>query len=251
MMEDTLRIRPAQNISKPLPFNGLLGNKLLTALPGADFARLLPYLEPVSLACGEDLYGFGESVDFVYFPESVVLSQIHLLADGSTVEAALIGKEGMTGLSAIFDSPRPTHWTQVTLGGSALRVKTEVIREDFVRGQAMQQLLLSYANERLAQLAQRAVCNGRHSVDQRFSSWLLMVHDRAGDNELPLTHEQIAQHLGTRRAGITIAATSLRDKQIISYKRGHLQITNRQALEDIACECYRTLNQQCLKMSKS
>jgi CRP-like cAMP-binding protein len=250
-MEDMLRIKPARNILKPVLFNGLLTNKILTALPGEDFARLLPYLEPVSLACGEDLYGFGESVHLVYFPESAVLSQIHLLADGSTVEAALIGKEGMAGLSAIFNSPRPSHWTKVTVAGSALRVNTEVIRQDFVRGQAMQRLLLSYANERLAQLSQRAVCNGRHSIDQRFSSWLLMVHDRAGDNELPLTHEQIAQHLGTRRAGITTAATSLRDKQIITYSRGQLRITDRQALEDAACECYRTLSQQNLKMSKS
>src|SRR3954468_17282599 len=172
MMEDTLRIKPAENILKPVPFNGLLTNKLLTTLPGEDFARLLPYLEPVSLASGEDLYGFGESIKFVYFPESAVLSQIHLLADGSTVEAALIGKEGMVGLSSVFDSPRPTHWTQVTIPGTALRVKAEVIREDFFRGKAMQRLVLSYANERLAQLAQRTVCNSRHSVDQRFSSWL-------------------------------------------------------------------------------
>jgi len=249
-MEDTLRIKPAANNLKPVPFNGLLTNKLLTTLPGEDFARLLPYLEPVSLACGEDLYGFGENIKFVYFPESAVLSQIHLLADGATVEAALIGKEGMVGLSSVFNTPRQMHWTQVTIAGSALRVKAEVIREDFVRGRAMQQLMLGYATERLAQLAQRAVCNGRHSVDQRFSSWLLMVHDRTGSNELPVTHEQIAQHLGTRRAGITIAATSLRDKQIISYKRGQLQIINRQGLEDAACECYQTLSQQKLKMSK-
>jgi CRP-like cAMP-binding protein len=250
-MEDVLRIKPAQHILKPVPFNGLLTNKLLTALPGADFARLLPHLEPVSLACGEDLYGFGESIHFVYFPETAVLSQIHLLADGSTVEAALIGKEGMVGLSAIFNTPRPTHWTQVTLAGSALRVKADVIKQDFFNGQAMQQLLLNYANERITQLAQRAVCNGRHTVDQRFISWLLMVHDRAGDNELSLTHEQIAQHLGTRRAGITEAATSLRDRQIISYNRGQLRIIDRRALEAAACECYQTISRQNLKMSKS
>jgi CRP-like cAMP-binding protein len=248
-MEDILRIKPAQNILRPIPFNGLLTNKILTGLPGEDFARLLPFLEPVSLACGEDLYGFGESVHFVYFPENVVLSQIHLLADGSTVEAALIGNEGIAGLSVIFNSPRPDHWTQVTVAGSALRIKAEVIKEDFARGKAMQQLLLGYASERLAQLAQRAVCNGRHSVDQRFSNWLLMVHDRVGDNELLLTHEQIAQHLGTRRAGITSAATSLRDKQIISYSRGQLRITDRQALENTACECYRTLSQRNMKVS--
>lgn len=247
-MEETLRIRPAQNISKLVPFNGLLTNKILAALPGEDFARLLPYLEPVTLVYNEDLYGFGESIRFVYFPESAVFSQIHLLADGSTVEAALIGKEGMAGLSAIFNSPRPLHWTQVTVAGTALRIEAEIAKEEFARGGAMQQLLLNYAGERIAQLAQRAVCNGRHSVEQRFSSWLLMIHDRVGDHQLPLTHEQIAQHLGTRRAGITAAATSLRDKQIISYGRGHLQIIDRQALEAVTCECYRTLAQQVPKL---
>jgi CRP-like cAMP-binding protein len=248
--EEASRIRPAQNISKPVPFNGLLTNKLLTELAGEDFARLLPFLEPVSLACGEDLYGYGESVKFVYFPETVVLSHLHLLSDGCTVEAALIGKEGLAGLSAIFNTPRPAYWTQVVLAGSALRVKAEVIREEFLRGTGMQQVLLAYASTRIAQLSQRAVCNGRHLVEERLCSWLLMIHDRVGDNELPLTHEQMARHLGTRRAGITCVATSLRDKGIISYKRGHLRILDRQLLEAAACECYRALNRQKLAASK-
>lgn len=244
------RIKPAQNISKPVAFNGLLTNKLLTELAGEAFTRLLPFLEPVSLTCGEDLYGYGESIDLVYFPETAVLSHLHLLSDGSTVEAALIGNEGLAGLSAIFNSPRPSYWTQVVLAGSALRVKAEVVREEFGRGGAMQQLLLGYASTRIAQLSQRAVCNGRHSVEERLCSWLLMMHDRAGDNELPLTHEQIARHLGTRRAGITEVATTLRERAIISYKRGHLRILDRQSLEAAACECYRTLNRQRLAASK-
>jgi CRP-like cAMP-binding protein len=249
-LAEVSRINPAQNISKPVPFNGLLTNKLLMELAGEDFARLLPFLEPVSLACGEDLYGYGESVEFVYFPETAVLSHIHLLSDGCTVEAALIGKEGLAGLSAIFNSPRPSYWTQVVLAGSALRVSAEVMREEFVRGKAMQQVLLAYTSARIAQLSQRAVCNGRHSVEERFCSWLLMIHDRAGDNELPLTHEQISSHLGTRRAGITGVATSLRDKKIISYSRGQLRIIDRQSLETSACECYRTLNRQSMAASR-
>lgn len=231
---------------KSVPFNGLLTNKLLTALPGEDFARLLPHLEPVSLSGSEDLYGFGEPIRDVYFPETSVISHLHILADGSTTEAAMIGREGMTGLSFIFASPTPTHWTQVVIPGTALRARAEVIREEFARGGAMQRLLLSYAGARIEQVSQRAICNGRHTIDERLCSWLLMVQDRAGDDRLPLTQEQIARHLGTRRSGITEAAIVLRDRQIIDYSRGQIRITDRPALEMIACECYRTLSRQSL-----
>ena len=231
---------------KPIPFSGLLTNKLLTALPGEDFARLLPHLEPVSLSCGEDLYGFGEEVCDVYFPETAVISHLHGLEDGSTVEAAMVGQEGLTGLSAIFASPAPVHWTQTLITGTALRMSAEVLRREFERGRAVQRILLGYASARLAQLSQRAVCNGRHTVGERLCSWLLMIHDRIGGDELPLTHEQIARHLGTRRAGITDAATTLRERQVLNGGRGQIRILDRQALETSACECYRTLSKQSL-----
>lgn len=250
-MEEILRIRPAQNSLKPIPFNGLLTNRILTALPGEDFARLLPYLEPVSLCCGAELFESGESTQSVYFPESAVLSHIHLLVDGNTVEAALIGKEGMVGLSEIFNSPRPLYWTQVTIAGTALRISTKIVKQNFALGGAMQRLLLGYASARIAQLSQRAVCNGRHSVEERLCCWLLMLHDRVGDNLLPLTHEQVSRHIGTRRAGVSVAATSLRDNGIISYTRGQIQIVDRQALEMAACECYQSLSQQNLVFAKS
>jgi CRP-like cAMP-binding protein len=242
--EETFGVNRAHKSIKSVPFNGLLTNKLLTALPGEDFARLLPYLEPVSLSCGEDLYGFGEGVHDVYFPENAVVSYLYLLADGSMTEAALIGKEGLTGLSAIFAAPTPTHWTQVLITGTALRVSTQVLREEFARGGGMQRLLLAYASERIEQLSQRAICNGRHTVEERLCSWLLMIRDRVGDDQFPLTHEKIACHLGTRRAGITEAAISLRDRQIITYSRGQIHITDRPGLEMAACECYRTLSRQ-------
>jgi CRP-like cAMP-binding protein len=229
---------------RPVSFNGLLTNKLLTALPGEDFTRLLPFLEPVSLSCGEDLYEVEESVHEVYFPESAVISHLYILEDGNTTEAAMIGKEGMTGLSVIFASPAPTYWTQVLVQGTALRMSAEVLRREFARGEAMQRILLAYAGARLAHLSQRAVCNGRHTVGERLSSWLLMIHDCVEDDQLPLTHEQIARHLGTRRASITDAANALRDAGIIRYNRGQIHIANRQGLELSACECYRTLSRQ-------
>lgn len=237
----------AHNFSNPLAFSGLLTNRLLTALPGEDFARLLPHLEPVTLARGSNLYELGGSVSHVYFPENAVVSQLHILEDGSTTEAAIIGREGMTGLSAVFGSPAPAHWTQVTIAGSALRVDAELLRQEFACGGAVQRVLLAYASARMACLARKAVCNGRHTVVERLCCWLLTVHDRAGDNRLTLTHEQIANHLGTRRAGISEAAGNLRERGVISYARGQVRIANRRALEEAACECYRTLNRLSLQ----
>lgn len=226
---------------KQVPFNGLLSNKLLTGLPGADFARLLPHLEPVSVACGQHLYEQEAAADFAYFPETAVLSHIYFLEDGSTTEAALIGREGMVGLSAVFGSRPPTYWTEVTVAGTALRIRPEVLKQEFARSEALQRLLLAYTGARMAQLSQRAVCNCRHTVDERLCSWLLMIHDRVGDDPLPLTHEEIARHLGTRRAGITGACAALRDNRIISYSRGLIHVVDRRGLEAAACECYRAL----------
>lgn len=220
-------------------FNGLLTNRILTSLPGADFARLLPHLEPVELACDENLYFLGSSPEFVYFPENAVVSHLHVLSDGGTIETDMVGRDGLTGLSAIFNSNPPERWTKVTVGGSALRVKAEVMRHEFALGGGVQQALLVYFTARLAHVSQRAVCNGLHTVEQRFCSWLLMLHDRAGDERLPLTHERIARHLGTRRAGITELATSLRARGHISYSRGLIRVVNREGLEASACECYR------------
>src|SRR5436309_12339027 len=114
---------------KPVPFNGLLTNKLLTGLPGEDFARLLPRLEPVSLSCGEDLYGFGEAIHDVYFPEGAVVSHLYILADGGTTEASMIGREGVTGLSSVLASAAQMHWTQVVIPGTALRLRSEVLKD--------------------------------------------------------------------------------------------------------------------------
>lgn len=241
LIEESSRIKPEQRFIKPASFNGLLTNKILTALPGADFARLLPHLEPVSLAFGEELYGLGGSIRSVYFPETAVISHVHLLADGSTAEFAMVGREGMAGIFAVLASNHPSYCTQVLVAGSALRTSTEVIKQEFARGGALQRLLLSYTAARLAHLSQRAVCNGRHRVEERLCSWLLMVHDRAGDNQLTFTHDEIARHLGTRRAGITSAANALRENQIISYIRGQIRILDRERLEAVACECYQTL----------
>jgi CRP-like cAMP-binding protein len=232
----------AHKSTRPVPFSGLLTNKLLTALPGEDFARLLPHLEPVSLSTGEDLYGSRGNIHHVYFPETVVISHLYFMEDGSMTSAAIIGREGVVGLSRIYGAHSPSSYlTQVTIGGNALRVETEVIRDEFARGGAMQSLLLNYTSARLAQLSQRAVCNGRHKLDERLCTWVLMIHDRAGEENLPLTHEEIAHHLGARRAGITASCNALRQSGAINYRRGIMRVLDRQRLVEAACECYQAL----------
>jgi CRP-like cAMP-binding protein len=241
---DRARAKSNYKNAKTIPFNGLLTNRLLTGLPGQDFAQLLLHLEPVSLLAGQDLYEFGaDEVDFIYFPETAVISHVYFLKDGSTTAAAIIGKDGIVGLSAILDAPRPSYWSQVTIGGTAVRVRPDIIKQEFSRGGAMQRLVLRYLSRRLAQLSQKAVCNGRHKLEERFCTWLLMIQDRVSDDNVPLTHEEMAQHLGARRAGITGACNVLRDSGIITYHRGLLCIVDRASLERTACECYRDLKE--------
>jgi CRP-like cAMP-binding protein len=218
--------------------NELLTNKLLSALPGEDFSRLFPHLEPVSLSSGEVLYKLDEEIRYAYFPETAVVSHLYILSEGGMTEADMVGREGMTGLSAVFQSPTPSYRTEVALTGNALRARVDVLRQEFAGSGALRQLLLRYASSRISLLSRRAVCNGNHRVEERLCTWLLMMYDRAGDSPLALTHERISRHLGTRRAGVTSAATSLRDRGIIDYTRGHISIIDRAQLEAAACECY-------------
>jgi CRP-like cAMP-binding protein len=221
------------------PFNGLLANKLLTGLPGADFARLLPYLEPVSLVTGQVIYKSGDDIEFAYFPETAVISHICMLEDGGTAASAIIGKDGVTGLWRVLGSQPPSHWTHVTIGGTAIRVRSYILAKEFAFNAGMQEILLAYASERLAQLSQRAACNARHKLQERLCTWLLMIQDRASEEKLPLTHEEIARQLGTRRAGITTTCNSLRDNGIIDYRRGMIRILDLKGLEAAACQCRR------------
>jgi CRP-like cAMP-binding protein len=219
--------------------NLLLTNRLLSALPAEEFARLFSHLEPVSLAAGEVLYKLDEEMRYAYFPETAVVSHLYILSEGGMTESDMVGREGMAGLSAVFNVPPPSYTSEVALSGSALRARVDVLRQEFARGGAFQQVLIKYAAARIALLARRAVCNINHRVEERLCTWLLMMHDRAGgDQPLALTHERISRHLGTRRAGVTTAATMLRDRGVIDYTRGQIRVMDREALEAAACECY-------------
>ncbi len=216
----------------------LLSNRLLNRLPDHTFARLLVHLEPVVLRAGEILHKPAEDSRFVYFAEDAVISHLHILTSGNTVETALIGSEGVVGLHAVIGSAQPTHWAEVTIGGSALKIKTEIIRNEFKNCSLLQALLLDYASRHIEQVSQKAVCHIHHLAEERLCNWLLMLQERSANELLPLTHDQIARYLGVHRPSITHVAMSLRKRNLIEYVRGYVKIVDRPRLEKVACECY-------------
>jgi CRP-like cAMP-binding protein len=218
-------------------------NRVLSSLPDSDFARLLPHLQTVTLSSGENIFQPDASGTFVYFPGSAVFSQLNFLEDGRTVETAMIGNEGIVGISVILSSRHNVApWTQTLLGGNAYRINTAIFKQEFNGCGFLQTSLLEYLNLYIKQISQRVVCNNHHIIEERFSTWLLMLDDRCGKNKLVLTHEQIAQMLGVHRPSITCIAQDLRNKGIINYIRGRISILNRKKLEESACECYSVIN---------
>lgn len=220
--------------------NGLT-NKVLASLPAPDFKRLVPFFEAIGLAKGKELVGVNESDGFVYFPESAVISHLYVLTDGGVTAAAVIGSEGVVGISTMFESRPPVYCSRVIIAGAGLRVRAGVIKGEFARGESFQRLILSYMSKRLTQVSQRAVCNGRHRLLERLCTWLLMVDDRSENRALALTHADIANHLGARRTVMSGVCNALRAKGVINYKRGHVTILDRTMMETAACECYQVL----------
>ncbi|HEY0365505.1 MAG TPA: Crp/Fnr family transcriptional regulator [Pyrinomonadaceae bacterium] len=219
----------------------MLTNKVLTGLREADFARLMPLLQPVSLSSGERLSEAGETVRFIYFPESCVLSCQAEMQDGKSAEVGMIGFEGMAGITSLVGSSPATHSLNVAIGGSALRVSTDDFKREMVRGDGMQQSLLAYAGEYVTQVSQRSACAIFHVVEQRFAVWLLLLIDRIEEDVIQITQERIAEHLGVRRAGVTVVAGAMQARGAITYRRGNLRVNDRQMLEAMACECYGAL----------
>jgi len=219
-----------------------LSNAFLAGLPAEDLERLLPSLERVTLSAREN-FSNSEEARHVYFPEDAIVSHLVVFEDGGTVEAAMTGRDGVVGLGAVFGHYTPTHWSRVTVPGSALRMRADLFRQEFVAGEAFRSLLLRYAARHSAQVAQRGACVSRHRVENRLAVWLLMLHDRAGSDELPLTQELIARRIGTRRAGISEFAGSFQERGLISYSRGLLRVRDREGLEAVACECYRLIRE--------
>lgn len=213
-------------------------NRILAQLPAQEYERLAPHLEPVPLTLGDVLHYPQEPVTHVYFPIRGTVSVIATFADGGGVEVGVVGNEGLFGVNVVLGSLTTPHEAIVQLPGEAFRIPAIILREEFKKCGQLQDLILRYTQAFIIQLAQTAACNRSHPMGGRLARWLLMTHDRAMSDELLLTHEFIAVMLGTRRAGVSEAASRLQNDGLIKYRRGHIQITDRKGLESISCECY-------------
>jgi CRP-like cAMP-binding protein len=219
-------------------------NTLLAALPDQLQASLFPHLEIVSLAQGHVLQQPGDRWRHAYFPTSCILSNIYLLEDGSTAEIAVIGKEGMASVCMFMGGESMPNQTMVKSAGFAFRLGGQRLRDEFARSPAAQNLFLRYTQTLLTQMAQTAVCNRHHTLDQQLCRWLLLTLDRVSTNELHMTQELIANMLGVRREGVTEAAGHLQAAGLIRYARGRIHVLDRRGLELRSCECYQVIKKE-------
>jgi CRP-like cAMP-binding protein len=227
-----------------------IGNQLLASLPPREFGRLKPHLRPHSMKCGDELHQRTNSSPYVYFPINSVSSLAVTLADGSTIEVATVGNEGMVGLPLFIESESISIQAFTQVPGEGLRMPRSVLRAELRREQALCSLLQKYTEALMLFVAQSCACNNLHGQRQRCASWLLLIHDRVGGDSFSLTQTFLAQMLGVRRATVTTAAGGLREEGLISYHRGHLQILDRKGLESVACECYGTVRREFEALSR-
>ena len=213
-------------------------NRLLAALPDAEYQRLVPHLKHVPLSLKEVLHEVGEPIEYVYFPHRAIVSLLSTMDNGSQVEVGLVGNDGITGIPPVLGDNIATTTAIVQVPGSAMTMKASLLKTEFQQGGSLQSLLLRYMQALYAQVSQGAACNRLHRLDERLARWLLIVCDRVQSNELPMTQEFMSQMLGVRRAGVTEAANSLQQAGLIRYSRGKITILNRQELEVASCECY-------------
>ena len=234
----------------PAPLSPLQ-NQLLAALPGADFQRLLPQLEPVQLKLGLALYESGGEQGYVYFPTSSIVSLLYVMQDGASAEIAVVGHEGVVGISLFMGGETTPSRAVVQSAGEAYRLRGSLLKAEFERGGPLQQLLLRYTQALITQMAQTAVCNRHHAVEQQLCRWLLLSLDRLASNELTMTQELIANMLGVRREGVTEAAGHLQQDGLINYRRGHIAVLDRARLEERVCECYAVVKRESDRLLKN
>ena len=213
-------------------------NQLLAALPAADCERLAPHLEPEPLALGQMLYEPGSQLQHAYFPTTSIVSLHYVTQAGGSAETAGVGPEGVVGVSLFMGGDTTSSSAVVQTAGHAYRLERRVLQREFNRAGLLQQLLLRYTQALMTQIAQTAVCNRHHSVQQQLCRWLLLTLDRVPSHELILTHELVANTLGVRRESVTEAAGKLQRAGFISNRRCHISVLDRSKLEGHACECY-------------
>ena len=219
-------------------------NRLLAALVERDYQHLVPHLQKVDLSLGDVVYVAGRNIENVYFPENSVVSLLSSQEDGATTEVGLVGREGMVGLTVFLGGAIVPEEAVVQLAGTAMKMKAAVLREELRVGSPLQLLLLRYTRSFIALISQSVGCSQHHSLEKRFARWLLMMHDYSDSNTLKLTHEMVASMIGTRRAGVTMAALALKEKNLVDTGRGWVTILNRAGLEEAACECYGIIREE-------
>jgi CRP-like cAMP-binding protein len=219
-------------------------NGLLRALPATDRDRLAAELELIAMPLGDVLYESGSHMRHVYFPTTSIVSLLYVMEDGASAEIAIVGNEGMVGVALFMGGETTPSRAVVQSAGHAYRLKGQFIKDEFTKAASLQHLLLRYTQALLTQMAQTAVCNRHHSVDQQLCRWLLLSLDRLPTNKLSMTQELIANMLGVRREGVTEAAGKLQDKGLIHYSRGQITVLDRPRLEGQACECYEVVKKE-------
>jgi CRP-like cAMP-binding protein len=213
-------------------------NHLLAALSDDARQRIAPHLERVDLPLGKVLHEAGNAIKTVYFPIDSVVSHVHMVADGHSAEIALVGSEGLVGVSALLGGDGAIGRAIVQAAGQAWRMPASILVEEFNRHDELQRLVLRYLQMLLTQVAQTAVCNRHHTIDQQLCRWLLQSLDHVPGNRLSMTQELIASMLGVRREGVTDAARKLQALGVIEYTRGRINVLDRPRLEGLSCECY-------------
>lgn len=231
---------PAARPTRP----DLRQNSLLAALSEDEYVRLMPQLELVDQPLGQVLHESGVQMRHVYFPTTSIVSMLYVMEDGASAEIAVVGNEGVLGVSLFMGGETTTSRAVVQSAGQAYRLKGKLLKEEFARGGPMQQRLLCYSQALLTQIAQTAVCNRHHSLDQQFCRWLLLSLDRLPSNELIMTQELIANMLGVRREGVTEAAGNVQKAGLITYNRGRIHVLDRAGLEARTCECYAVVKRE-------
>jgi CRP-like cAMP-binding protein len=219
-------------------------NHLLAALPTKEFEALAAHLELVPLPLGEFLYEPGTQLEYAYFPTTAIVSLHYVMESGASAETAGVGNEGVVGISLFMGGDTTPSSAVVQTAGYAYRLGSSLLLQEFNRAGLLQRLLLRYTQALITHMAQTAVCNRHHSVEQQLCRWLLLTLDRLPSNELVMTQELVASMLGVRREGITEAAGKLQHTGIISYRRGHITVLDRSGLERQTCECYAVVRKE-------
>lgn len=223
-------------------------NRLLATLPAAVFQRTLRHVEALQLRAGDVLYEGGERPGYLYLPLSCIISLLYTMESGASVQVAMVGNEGVVGIALFMGGETMPSSAVVHSAGAALRMPARALQDEFQLGGAFQLILLRYTQALITQMTQTAVCNRMHSIDQQLCRWLLLSQDRLHCDELVMTQELIAQIMGVRREGITLAAGSLQAAGLIRYVRGRITILDRAGLESRVCECYRVVKQECERL---